>query len=145
MMTPFKSTLRQWVENFDADKYESADIRTQIEAGWYDWFCKDESLRGKTRNLASKVKALAKSPLIDPDHTRVVFKNNCPLYGNLYDVIFITDLEGLVKYRIIPRGGHLKKIEGTSMSIVDTSAEVYSEDTLVCRGTWKNVRQYFKI
>lgn len=144
-MTPFKSTLRQWVENFEAGKYDSPDVRTQIEAGWYDWFCKEATLRGKTRALASKVKALAKSPLIDPDQTRVLFKNNCPLYGNLYDSIIITDLEGQVLYFITPKGGHLKKIAGTSMSVIDTAAEVHADGELVCRGTWKNVRQYFKI
>ena len=37
-------SIKQWIENYESGKYNSKDKRIQCEAGWYDWFCKDESL-----------------------------------------------------------------------------------------------------
>lgn len=44
-------SIREWVVRFNDGKYESSDVKTQIEAGWYDWFCKDSSLANKTKRM----------------------------------------------------------------------------------------------
>ena len=70
----------------------------QCEAGWYDWFCKDSSLAGKTQKLGSVVSQLRDSAKVNLDTMYVFFKNNCPM-GPLYDDFRICDLkEGSVLY-----------------------------------------------
>ena len=86
-------SIRQWIENYNSGKYDSQDVKVQCEAGWYDWFCRDESLCGKTKRLAPKVKQLAKSSKVDVDNWYVWFKNNCPVFGSLYDDIRFADIK----------------------------------------------------
>ena len=61
-------SIRQWIENYNSGKYDSHNVKVQCEAGWYDWFCRNESLHGKTKKLAPKVKQLAKSSKVDVDN-----------------------------------------------------------------------------
>ena len=49
-----KITLRQYVEKFDNGEFDSKSTDVQCDAGWYDWFCKDSSLRNKTYSLTKK-------------------------------------------------------------------------------------------
>ena len=83
----------EWILAFNEGKYDKEDVKTQIEAGWYDWFCKDSSLVGKTKRLGNIVKGLKKGGRADIETCYVWFKNNCPLNGPLYDDIRIADLE----------------------------------------------------
>ena len=53
--------------------------------GFYDWFCKDSSLKNRAEALAKKAEFLLKFGIIDGDKTYVWFKNNCPCNGGLYD------------------------------------------------------------
>ncbi len=53
-----KQTLRQWISNFNKGIYDAYDRKTQIEAGWFDWFCRDSSLRNKTYKLGGVVKQI---------------------------------------------------------------------------------------
>ena len=71
-----KNSLRRWIENFDAGLYSASDVETQIEAGFYDWFCSEKSLRGRLYAMAPKVRHIAKSSKIDQDKMYVFFKNN---------------------------------------------------------------------
>lgn len=76
-------TLREWIENFNRGDYDKDDFDAQVGAGWYDWFCKNESL---PKRLAVMGKIIAKfdNPFL-LDNYRVWFKNNCPMTGPLYD------------------------------------------------------------
>jgi hypothetical protein len=135
------TSLRQWIENFNAGIYAANNTETQTNAGWYDWFCREGSLLGKTNALAPKVKRLAKSPKINPNTMYVWFKNNCPLYGNLYDDFRFADIEtGEVIYTIIPSSGH---------QISRGRAEVWGRENdfhgPLVTGTWKDVLAYFKV
>lgn len=97
-------SIREWVDNFCGDAFEDPSIKTQIKAGWYDWFCKDSSLVKKTEKLGSivaKIVILAPHKKIDIDKNYVWFKNNCPLNGPLYDDFRFADLEtGEVQFTI---------------------------------------------
>jgi len=96
-----RQTLRNWIRAFIEGRFESADRKTQIEAGWYDWFCKDTSLKGKTYKLGGVVKQIKDGGKVDLDKTYVFFKNNCPLNGPLYDDFRICDIDnGNVQFTI---------------------------------------------
>jgi hypothetical protein len=134
-------TIREFIKNYDDGKYDSPDRGTQIDAGWYDWFCKDTSLVNKTHKLVKKLKQIIKSHKFSIDSTYVFFKNNCPMVGSLYDDFRICDIKtGNVLYTITPRSGH-RSDEG--------AAEVWGhengfEEPLV-HGRWKDVKDFFMV
>jgi len=61
--------------------------------GFFDWFCRDKSLKNKMMGLKSKVAFLVKSGVIDGDKNYVIFKYNCPGIGDLYDDFRVIDIE----------------------------------------------------
>ena len=121
--------------------FTNPNCKTQIEAGWYDWFCRDTSLAAKTRKLGKKAIQLMKSDKIDINKNYVWFKNNCPGSGNLYDDLRIADIEtGDVIYTIIPANGH---------TFVKGKAEVWGRENNFVQplvsGTWKDVKAFFGV
>jgi hypothetical protein len=96
-----KQTLRQWISNFNKGLYDEYNRKTQIEAGWFDWFCRDSSLRNKTYKLGRVVKQIKDGGKVDLDKNYVFFKNNCPLNGPLYDDFRICSIEnGNLKFTV---------------------------------------------
>ncbi len=121
-------TLKQW-KNGELD----------IVSLWYDWFCKEKSLENKGKRLLQKLSAIQKSPKFDNDKTYVFFKNNCPLYGSLYDDFRICDIEtGDVIYCVIPKSGH---------TCNNGVAQIYGKDNdfkeAIIEGTWKEIKEWF--
>lgn len=80
-----ETSIRQWQVNFLNEMFANVDCRTQIQAGWFDWFCKDSSLRAKTYRMGNIIKQIKDGGKVDLDNWYVWFKNNCPLNGPLYD------------------------------------------------------------
>lgn len=78
-------TVAEWQKEFLKGTFESNDRHTQIKAGWYDWFCRDESLRNKTKRMGKIISQIKRDGKINFDDWYVWFKNNCPLNGPLYD------------------------------------------------------------
>lgn len=118
--------------------FDVNDRNTQIEAGWYDWFCRDTSLAAKTQNLGKKVLRVMKSSKIDVEKNYVFFKNNCPMRGGLYDDFRICDIEtGNVIYTVVPRCTHSGK------------AEVWGCDNNfqgpLVQGSWRDVKAFFGV
>ena len=133
-------TITQFIEKLDAGKFDSADVKTQIDAGWYDWFCNESSLRNKTLSLGKKLKQISESSLFDNDKCYVFFKNNCPMNGSLFDDFRICDMVTHdVLYTVIPANGHTS-IKGR--------AEVYGRsnnfDEPLAAGKWADVKKFFK-
>ena len=103
--------------------------------GFFDWFCKDSSLKNKAKALFAKLKSLVRSGKFDPAKTYVFFKNNCPCCGKLYDDFRICDLDtGDVIYTVSPSNRVGK-------------ADVWGEDNdfekPIVNGTWREVRAWF--
>ena len=93
--------LQSWIGAFLLNEYESQDVKTQIKAGWYDWFCKDSSLAKKTQRMGNIISKLREGGKVNFKNWYVWFKNNCPLNGPLYDDFRIADLEtGEVQFTI---------------------------------------------
>jgi len=88
-----EQSLKTWIESFNKGEYDSKDLQTQIKAGWYDWFCKDESLVNKTKRMGNIVKQFKDGGKVNLETMYVWFKNNCPLAGPLYDDFRIADIE----------------------------------------------------
>lgn len=131
-------TVREFIEKFDKGEFDDPSVITQIDAGWYDWFCKDSSLVRKTQVLGKKVKQLAKSSKIDLDNYYVFFKNNCPLVWGLYDSFSFCNMEtGDVIYYIAPRysGNGKAQVFGRSNDF----------DTPLVEGSWKDVKEFFEV
>ena len=108
-----KATLRQQLEAFDNGNFMDSDGNINNRCyNFYDWFCKDKSLKPKSEKLFKMVKRWVKKRNTDVDTTYVFFKNNCPMNGPLYDDFRICDREtGNVIYTITPRCGHSGKAE----------------------------------
>lgn len=113
-MKETRLTLTDQLNNYDSGKYNSPDVSTQIDAGWYDWFCQDRSLVSKTKSLYPKVKKLVKKLNLNTNLVYVFFKNNCPCQGPLYDDFRICSIEdGEVLLTVTPKDSH----EGGKSSI----------------------------
>lgn len=86
-------SLRTWIERFNNGDFEAKDVAVQIEAGWYDWFCKDSSLANKTKLMGNIIKLFKDGGRISLFLHYVWFKNNYPLDGPLYDDFRIAEIE----------------------------------------------------
>ena len=101
-MMPDGLSVRQWQERFRAGAFDSRDTTVQREAGWWNWYCRDDALAGRLKQIAPVVMGI-KSPLI-LDQCSVWFCNEStdhklvydsarfePLNGSLYDMVFMVD------------------------------------------------------
>lgn len=133
--------IATFAARFLRGEFDTNDTGTQIDAGWYDWFCRDTSLAAKTQKLGKKVLQLMKSSKINTENNYVFFKNNCPMNGSLYDDFRICDMEtGNVIYTITPSCGHNSN-KGT--------AEVWGRENSffepLVSGSWKDVKTFFGV
>ena len=96
-----ETSVREWQVKFNLSGFDNPDRRTQIEAGWYDWFCRDTSLANKTKRMGKIIKQVKDGGKVNLDTMYVWFKNNCPLNGPLYDDFRFADREtGDVQFTI---------------------------------------------
>ena len=94
-------SINEWINKFLSGEFDSQDVRVQIQAGWYDWFCKDSSLANKTKKMGNIVRQVKSGGKVDLNNWYVWFKNNCPLNGPLYDDFRFANLEtGDVQFTI---------------------------------------------
>lgn len=106
--------------------------------GFYDWFCKDSSLRIRAERLMPKViKFIKAHPDLDLEKHYVFFKNNCPIDGPTYDDFRICDIKtGDVVYTVVPLCSHSGKAEiwgrannfSGPIRIADKYSDLFSAD-----------------
>lgn len=130
-----KITVVKALANFYAGKYDVNDLKTQIKAGWYDWFCKDDLLGTKTGKLYKKLNQIIDSKKFDKDNTYVFFKQICTCSA-LMDSFSICDIKtGKVLYNVIP------------CPTRNYYAEVYGKDnnfnSALVSGTWNDIKNFF--
>ncbi len=133
--------IETFATRFLRGDFQTYDRKTQIEAGWYDWFCRDTSLAAKTQSLGKKVLQLMQSEKIDIEKNYVWFKNNCPMNGRLYDDFRIADIEtGNVIYTIIPSCGH---------ALEKGQSQVWGRENNfqgpIVTGAWKDIKAFFGV
>ena len=107
------ATLRQQLDALEKGLILDSDGSQSDCYNFYDWFCKDSSLVGKSWILFKKVKTFLKhNPDINLDSHYVFFKNNCPMNGPLYDDFRICNRRTSdIVYTVIPKCGHSGKAE----------------------------------
>lgn len=134
-------SITRWVENFTAGEYDSRTVHTQVDAGWYDWFCKDTALSAKTQYLGHKLLGILGSKRFDNDKCYVWFKNNCPVVGPLYDDFRIADLESgdtMFTIQHLLKGSH-----GCDKEHWEVWGRENGFSEPLVNGEWADVRNYF--
>ena len=92
-MSDNRIPLNIWIERFKNAEFENENTKVQIEAGWYDWFCKDTSLKNKTKKMGNIIRQIKDGGRVNLAETYVWFKNNCPMSGPLYDDFRIANIK----------------------------------------------------
>lgn len=135
-------TVRDLIEKFKAGEFNSPETSIQIDAGWFDWFCKESSLRAKTYKLYPKVIKFCEVMNIDLDKNYVFFKNNCPMNGSLYDSFSICDVQtGDVQYWVCPRSGHRSD---NGQGYIVSREFGFGNENAIARGSWSAMMKQLK-
>ena len=131
-----KISVREWIDKFNAGEFTTGKVEDAVKSGFYDWFCKDDSLTNKVKWNGPKIKTIAKSEKIDVDKMYVFIKNNRPVKGKLYDDFRFCDIEtGETLYTVVPKSGYTGKSEVWAK-------ENEFKEALVC-SSWKDVKNFF--
>ena len=108
-MSKRSASLREQFKAFDQGRYLDSDGNESNCYNFYDWFCKDSSLKNKANTLFRASRRFAKKMDIDLDKHYVFFKNNCPMVGPLRDDVRICDKEtGDVLFTVTPTTGRVE-------------------------------------
>lgn len=129
--------IKEYLRRYREGKYDAPDVDTQCDAGWWDWFCEDKALAGKTAVLTKKLMSLLPSEKIDESSMYVFFKNNAPLIGKLYDDFRICSIkDSEVVYTIVPKHGR------DSLAYLWGRENAFKEP--LAKGVWQDVITFFK-
>ena len=95
--------LREQLEAFEKGIYLDNEGKDSWGYNFYDWFCRDTSLKTKANKLFKATKTFVKKMDVNTENTYVFFKNNCPISFPLYDDFRICDIKtGKVLWCITP-------------------------------------------
>ena len=116
-MTDKRMALKTWIQRFNDNEFESLDVKIQIDAGWYDWFCRDTSLKNKTKKMGNIIKQIKDGGKVDLNNMYVWFKNNCPMSGPLYDDFRIANISDGATQLIVQLDSHWEDAKYTVYSV----------------------------
>lgn len=85
-------SIREWQKRYRSGAFNSNERFVQCEAGWYDWFCRDEGLSGRLKQLVPLILGITEPAILDNYY--LWLKNNCPVKGPLYDDVRFEPLDG---------------------------------------------------
>jgi hypothetical protein len=106
------ANLKEQLLAFREGKYLNSKGTESWCFNFYDWFCKDKSLKAKADRLFKLTERFVRVVSIDLEKHYVFFKNNCPVNGPLYDDLRICSIEtGNVILNLTPKSGHSGKAE----------------------------------
>jgi len=89
-----KINMNEWIEKFNNGDFNKKKIDIQIDAGWFDWNCKDGQLRDKTIYMGNIIKNI-KDSKFDSQDMHIWFKNH-----RAYDELNISGADGQLIYSI---------------------------------------------
>ena len=130
--------LREQLEAFNEGIYLDQEGKDSWCYNFYDWFCRDTSLKTKANKLFKATKTFVKKMNVNMENTYVFFKNNCPMSYPLYDDFRICDIKtGKVIWCVAPSrilNNKESYCEGWGLDSEGTFKELY---------TGKNMRQFY--
>jgi hypothetical protein len=98
------TNLKQQLEAFDEGIFLDSEGKQSWCFCFWDWFCRDTSLKSKSEKLFKATKTFVRNMDIDTEDYYVFFKNNCPVAYSLYDDFRICDIKtGDVIWTVTPR------------------------------------------
>lgn len=133
-------SLSEWLRACDEGLWKNPSFENMVEAGWYDWFCDDDDLQSELELMVPFIREIAKSPRLDPARYRILLKNNCPLYGELYTDFRLTEIDGDQHYCVVPSSGHT----GTAGQSEVWYTDDYANFGCHCSGTWEDILEHMK-
>lgn len=124
-------TIREIVK--DKKNIDGADL-------FFDWFCSTKALDIKGKKLLGNVRAISKSPKLNIDELYVLFKNNCPCCGGLYDDFRLVDMKSEdVIWCVVPP--HHDGYNGE----VWTRNDKFEMYQVVADASWRDIKQFFMV
>jgi hypothetical protein len=106
------ANLKEQLLAFREGKYLNSEGKESWCFNFWDWFCKSKSLKAKADRLFKLTERFVRAMNVDLEKHYVFFKNNCPMFGPLYDDLRICSIdEGKVIWNLTPKSGHSGKAE----------------------------------
>lgn len=79
--------LREFRERYLRGEFSDLSFATQVQAGWYDWFCPDSELAGRLKGLWDEIISRITDERVLDEYT-LFFKNVCPISYPLFDRVY---------------------------------------------------------
>lgn len=81
--------LREFRERYLSGEFSDSSFSTQVQAGWYDWFCPDSELAGRLKRLWDEIISRITDDRVLDAYT-IRFCNVCPASDHpLFDRIYL--------------------------------------------------------